>query len=73
SSGEPFLARVRPADVLISAGEGNRFGFPHPAVLERCRKLGAAVLRTDLHGAIECSTDGKRTLFRTASGLSIRH
>jgi len=73
SSSEAFLERVRPADVLISVGEGNQFGFPHPTVLERCRKIGAAVLRTDLHGAVECSTDGKRTLFRTASGLSIRH
>jgi len=73
SGGEPFLERVRPEDVLISVGEGNQFGFPNPAVLERCRKLGADILRTDLHGAVECSTDGNRTLFRTASGLSIRH
>jgi competence protein ComEC len=73
SSSVPFLQGVRPGDVLISVGEGNRYGFPSPPVLERYRSLGATVYRTDLHGAIECSTDGTRIRFRTASGLSTWH
>lgn len=73
SSSGPFLERVRPKIVLISVGEGNRYGFPSPPVLERYRQLEAAVYRTDLHGAVEVSTDGQRTRVRTASGLSIWH
>jgi competence protein ComEC len=73
SSSVPFLQSVHPDDVLISVGEANRYGFPTPPVLERYRSLGATVYRTDLHGAIECSTDGTRTRFRTASGLSNWH
>ncbi|MGD1010787.1 MAG: DNA internalization-related competence protein ComEC/Rec2 [Candidatus Aminicenantales bacterium] len=73
SSSLPFLQRVRPDDVLISVGEGNRYGFPAPPVLERYRSLAVTVYRTDLHGAIECSTDGTRIRFRTASGLSTWH
>jgi competence protein ComEC len=73
SSSAPFLERVRPREVLISVGAGNRYGFPAGPVLGRCARAGAAVLRTDLHGAVEASTDGRGTLIRTASGLSIRH
>jgi competence protein ComEC len=73
SSSAAFLDRVRPACVLISVGEDNRFGFPAPQVLERCRLLGAEVFRTDLHGAVEVEADGGRVRVRTASGLSIWH
>jgi competence protein ComEC len=69
----PFLERVHPLDILIPVGAGNRYGFPSIPVLDLYRRLGAAVFRTDLHGAIEVSTDGKRTHVRTASGLSIWH
>ena len=73
SSSVGLLARVRPRDILISVGTGNRYGFPSAPVLDLYARLGAAVCRTDLHGAIEVSTDGKRTHVRTASGLSIWH
>lgn len=73
SSSAPFLERVRARDILISVGEGNRYGFPSPQVLELYERLGALVYRTDLHGAVEVSTDGIKTHFRTVSGLSIWH
>jgi len=73
SSSAELLLRVRPRDILISVGTGNRYGFPSAPVIDLYRRLGAAVYRTDLHGAIEVSTDGKRTHIRTASGLSIWH
>ena len=73
SSSARLLLRVRPRDILISVGAGNRFGFPSAPVLDLYRRLGAAVYRTDLHGAIEVSTDGKKTHVRTSSGLSIWH
>jgi competence protein ComEC len=72
SSSGPFLDRVRPRIILISVGRGNRYGFPSPQVLGRYQGLGAEVYRTDLHGAIEVSTNGRRLRVRTASGLSTR-
>jgi competence protein ComEC len=72
SSTIPFLERVLPKEVLISVGKGNRYGFPAEPVLQRYGRAGAAVFRTDLHGAVEAATDGRTARFRTASGLSIR-
>ena len=66
SSSEPFLYKVHPQLVLISVGEGNKYGFPDPEVLRRYREMKAEVYRTDLHGALEVSTDGMDISFRTA-------
>lgn len=60
SSSRLFLAAVRPRLAIISAGRGNRFGFPGAAALERLTAAGARVLRTDLHGAITVSGAGGR-------------
>jgi competence protein ComEC len=40
STSAAFLAAVGPAAVLVSTGEGNSYGFPSPAVLDRCRGAG---------------------------------
>ena len=52
SSSAEFLHAVAPRWALVPVGYRNRFGHPHRRVLERYRALGAAVLRTDLHGAL---------------------
>jgi competence protein ComEC len=65
STSAALLAAVRPRLVLVSAGEGNTYGFPGPEVLERCREAGAEVLRTDLDGAVEVRTDGRTVRVRT--------
>lgn len=70
SSSEAFLHKVHPQLVLISVGEGNRYGFPDPEVLTKYQEIGARVYRTDLHGAIEFSTDGKEISIRTAAEQS---
>lgn len=67
SSSTAFLERVKPQIVIISVAEGNRYGFPDQEVLERYAQVGAKVFRTDLHGAIELSSDGKRISVHTAS------
>lgn len=59
SSTEEFLKRVSPKWAVVSAGENNRFGHPSPEALARLRERGCTVLRTDLHGAITITTDGK--------------
>ncbi|MBK8987991.1 MAG: DNA internalization-related competence protein ComEC/Rec2 [Chloroflexi bacterium] len=60
SSSPPFLQAVQPQVLIISSGADNKFGHPHPEVLEWAQKLGTAVLRTDELGTIEVSTDGQQ-------------
>ena len=52
SSTAPFIAAVSPRWAVVTAGYRNRFGHPHPEVLERYRAAGAIVSRTDLDGAV---------------------
>lgn len=52
SSSDAFLGKVRPEWCIISAGFGNRFGFPNPNVLSRLSERGIRIARTDIHGAI---------------------
>ena len=53
SSTPGFVAATHPALAVISCGVANAFGFPSPEVVERWRRSGAEVARTDLEGAIE--------------------
>ena len=52
STSEELLQAVKPETVIISAGEGNRYGHPHEELLQRLAQFGCAVYRTDLHGTI---------------------
>jgi competence protein ComEC len=55
SGSQPFLHAIRPGTVVISTGRGVR-----DDVLERYRQTGTAVFRTDVHGAVRVTTDGRR-------------
>lgn len=52
SSTPAFVDGVCPRFAVVSAGFRNRFGHPHPEVLERYRSVGAHVLETASLGAI---------------------
>src|SRR5436309_2727773 len=72
SSTPRFIAAVSPRVALVSVGHANRFGHPHPAVMERYARAGVWVLRTDRDGAVTVSTDGERLFIRTfRSGVEI--
>ena len=60
SSNDFFLEAVQPQFIIVSAGQENRFGHPHSEILQRAAAVGATVLRTDLLGTIELTTDGQR-------------
>lgn len=47
-----FLDATDPAVAVVSVGANNRYGHPNPAVLERLRRQGARVMRTDLSGDV---------------------
>jgi competence protein ComEC len=58
ASGENFLAAVRPDYAVISVGENNRYGHPHPDAVSRLEKIGSRIFRTDVLGDIKILTDG---------------
>jgi len=61
SSSKAFLQQVRPQGVLISRGQGNGFGHPHPTVMSRYQALGIVPYDTAELGAlsIELGAYGK--------------
>ena len=59
ASSAAFLTAARPAVAIVSAGAGNPFGHPAPAVLARLQAAGAEVWRTDRDGEITVRTDGR--------------
>jgi competence protein ComEC len=67
SSTESFLEAVAPAAAVVSAGYGNRFGFPKEAVVRRYRERGILLYRTDHDGAVRFRTDGRSLWIETFS------
>ncbi len=52
SSSGPFLRAIDPQWTIFSRGYRNRFGHPHPTVLQRMDILGIAILDTAQDGAV---------------------
>ncbi len=57
SSGDAFVKAVAPIYALISDGKDNKYGHPHPEVLDVLSEIGAKILRTDLLGTILMKCD----------------
>ena len=63
SSGQAFLAAVKPVVAIISVGK-NRYGHPTQEALERLKAVGAKILRTDEAGDVEVVSDGEKVWVR---------
>ena len=70
STSERLVSALRPQVALISVGRGNAFGHPSPDVIDRLRRAGAEVFRTDRDGAISVESDGVMVRIVTALGRS---
>lgn len=68
SSGEAWVAALRPDAVVFSAGRANRFGHPAPDVTARYDRVGAQAFRTDRDGAVLMATDGSQVWAVTMEG-----
>ena len=53
SSATGFLLAVHPSLAIISVGAHNSYGHPRQEVVDRLRKFGATVKRTDQDGTVE--------------------
>ncbi len=65
SSTPALLRAVSPWLAVVSAGRANRFGHPHPEVLERLSTAARHVMRTDLAGGVEVLSDGRALRVRS--------
>lgn len=52
STTQKFVEQLKPTTAIISSGKNNRYGHPHPDVLETLVKNGTKIFRTDQQGAI---------------------
>jgi competence protein ComEC len=68
ATSDAWLDALRPRVGMISAGTGNPYGHPAPRTLERLEQRGVRVLRTDLDGDLEVSTDGHDLRVATSGG-----
>jgi competence protein ComEC len=57
SSTQAFVNAVRPGYVVFTVGYRNRFGHPRKDVVERYRRVGSEVLRSDEDGAVMVEMD----------------
>jgi competence protein ComEC len=71
SSSAPFLRAVGADAAIISAGACNRFGHPHADALRRLRRAGCRIYRTDLHGAVTVTSDGRTYRIRTTRPVDL--
>ncbi len=58
STSVSMLDAIRPEVAIISVGEDNSYGHPHPVVLSRLRAANIRTYRTDLDGDIFLVSDG---------------
>jgi competence protein ComEC len=65
SSSAAFVAALKPRVALLSAGQTTRVS---DEVLRRYQDVGAALYRTDAHGAITLDTDGRQVVMTTFTG-----
>jgi len=60
SNSAAWLEQISPAWAVVSYGEGNSYGHPHEAVMERLAEQHIELLETAKNGAVQIYTDGRR-------------
>jgi len=62
SSTAEFLRRMHPVHVVFAVGYRNRYGHPHADIVERYRRLGSVIHRSDRDGMIRFHVDPEGAL-----------
>ena len=66
ATGQDWLSLTTPQFVVFSAGKNNRYHFPNADTLKRCSASRATILRTDTHGTLRVTSDGRFAKIETA-------
>lgn len=64
-----MLSRLSPGLVVMSVGEGNNYGHPHPEMLAMLSAVGAQVMRTDRQGTVVVYAERDGSYRVTFSGV----
>ena len=64
SSSINFLNQVSPEIAIISVGAENSYGLPKEKIIDRLKKIGTEIYRTDLDGTIQIISDGNNQELR---------
>lgn len=64
STTQEFLNKVSPKYAVISVGRDNTYGHPTPSTLDRLKKSGVEVYRTDELGTIVSESNGTEITFK---------
>jgi len=65
STSDEFLDAIDPEVAVISVGKDNSYGHPAQKILDRLAKAGVDVYRTDLHGTVTLTTNGRDVEVKT--------
>jgi len=65
SSSDAFLKAVSPTYGVIMCGKDNSYGHPHKETMEKIKKYGITVYRTDEQGNIVATSDGENITWKT--------
>lgn len=65
STTKTFLKSVSPKYAVISLGAGNTYGHPHQVTLDKLTSAGVQTYRTDKHGTVIFTSDGKTLTIKT--------
>ena len=68
STSAKFLNAVSPKYAVISVGKDNSYNHPTKTTMNRLKKLGIPVYRTDEQGTIECVSNGETISFNVDAG-----
>ena len=60
ATSQAYLKAVKPKAAIIMCGKDNTYGHPHEETLATLTTAGVEIYRTDKHGTIIITTDGKK-------------
>ena len=72
STSKELLDSVKPKIAVISCGEDNSFGHPHPETLGLLSSAGCEIYRTDKDKTVIVATDGKEYEVKTQARSIVR-